>query len=48
MIERAFSIVVPLAVLAIVSVVFFMPILWGWLNGYGSDTTPPPFPIPWP
>ena len=29
-----------------VSVVLFLPIVWGWLNGYGSDTPPPPFPFP--
>ncbi len=48
LVARALSIVVPLAVFFVVGVVCFMPVVWGWLNGYGSTTEPPPLPIPWP
>jgi hypothetical protein len=48
LVARAFSIVVPLAGFFVVGVVCFMPVVWGWLNGYGSTTEPPPLPIPWP
>lgn len=44
--DRVFSIAVPLMVFFVVSVVCFAPVLWGWLNGYGSDTPPPPLPLP--
>ncbi|MFO0682287.1 MAG: zinc ribbon domain-containing protein [Sandaracinus sp.] len=44
--DLAIRIAVPLAVLGFVAVVFFLPVVWGWLNGYGSDTPPPPLPFP--
>ncbi len=46
MIDLAFSVIVPLIILGGVSLVLFLPIVWGWLNGYGSDTPPPPLPLP--
>ncbi len=46
--DRAISIALPLAVFVVVSAVLFAPIIWGWLNGFGSDTPPPPLPFPYP
>lgn len=44
--DRIFSVAVPLMVFFVVSVLFFAPVIWGWLNGYGSDVPPPPLPLP--
>jgi hypothetical protein len=46
--DRILRVALPLLVLGVVSIVLFMPVVWGWLNGFGSDTPPPPLPFPWP
>ncbi len=38
--------IVPVSIFVVVSAVFFFPIVWGWLHGYGSTTPPPPLPFP--
>jgi hypothetical protein len=42
--DLAFSVVVGLAMLVAVSVVFFAPVIWGWVHGQGSDVPTPPLP----
>lgn len=48
MADLALQVGLPLAVFFVVSAVLFLPVIWGWLNGYGSDTPPPALPIPYP
>lgn len=47
-IDLVVQVVVPLAMLAVVGAVFFLPILWNWVNGAGSDSVGPPMPFPYP
>lgn len=44
--DGVLRVVVPMIILFGVSLVLFLPVVWGWLNGYGSDTPPPPLPFP--
>lgn len=44
--QYAVGVVVPLAVFTVVGVILFLPIVWGWLHGFGSTTPPPPLPFP--